>query len=152
MARQGRAAALEGARERHRRARCCPTPATTAITAAARTTATRTSKDLLVHHQVIVPITDGRLDLGPWQAIFSAEFDGGRDKRLVIKVLGEKLAGDSPRGSLSLGVRPGGRRCLRHRSWAGRTPGRGELATQRRRATNRVLPGGLGSVVNPTPR
>jgi thiamine phosphate synthase YjbQ (UPF0047 family) len=46
-------------------------------------------KNLLVHHQVIVPITDGRLDLGPWQAIFYTEFDGGRDKRLVIKVLGE---------------------------------------------------------------
>jgi len=46
-------------------------------------------KNLLVHHQVIVPITNGRLDLGPWQAIFYAEFDGGRDKRLVIKVLGE---------------------------------------------------------------
>jgi len=46
-------------------------------------------KNLLIHHQVIVPVTDGRLDLGPWQAIFYAEFDGGRDKRLVIKVLGE---------------------------------------------------------------
>ena len=46
-------------------------------------------KNLLVHHQVIVPVTGGRLDLGPWQAIFYAEFDGGRDKRLVIKVLGE---------------------------------------------------------------
>ena len=46
-------------------------------------------KNLLVHHQVIVPVTDGQLDLGPWQAIFYAEFDGGRNKRLVIKVLGE---------------------------------------------------------------
>lgn len=46
-------------------------------------------KNLLVHHQVIVPITDGRLDLGPWQAIFYAEFDGRRRKRLVIKVMGE---------------------------------------------------------------
>src|SRR3954451_6071449 len=46
-------------------------------------------KTLLVHHQAVVPVTDGRLDLGPWQAIFYAEFDGGRDKRLVIKVLGE---------------------------------------------------------------
>ena len=46
-------------------------------------------KNLLVHHQVIVPITDGRLDLGPWQAIFYAEFDGRRSKRLVIKVMGE---------------------------------------------------------------
>ena len=46
-------------------------------------------KNLLVHHQVVVPVTEGALDLGPWQAIFYAEFDGGRDKRLVIKVLGE---------------------------------------------------------------
>jgi thiamine phosphate synthase YjbQ (UPF0047 family) len=46
-------------------------------------------KNLLVHHQVIVPVTDGRLDLGPWQAVFYAEFDGGRSKRLIIKVLGE---------------------------------------------------------------
>ena len=46
-------------------------------------------KNLLVHHQVIVPVTDGRLDLGPWQAIFYVEFDGGRKKRLIIKVLGE---------------------------------------------------------------
>jgi len=46
-------------------------------------------KNLLVHHQVVVPVTDGRLDLGPWQAIFYVEFDGRRAKRLVIKVLGE---------------------------------------------------------------
>jgi thiamine phosphate synthase YjbQ (UPF0047 family) len=46
-------------------------------------------KNLLVHHQVILPITGGRLDLGPWQAVFYAEFDGRRDKRLVIKVMGE---------------------------------------------------------------
>src|SRR3954469_17487813 len=46
-------------------------------------------KNLLVHHQVVLPVTEGRLDLGPWQAVFYAEFDGGRPKRLVIKVLGE---------------------------------------------------------------
>ncbi len=46
-------------------------------------------KNLLVHHQVVLPITAGRLDLGPWQAVFYCEFDGGRPKRLVIKVLGE---------------------------------------------------------------
>ena len=46
-------------------------------------------KALLIHHQVIVPITSGRLDLGPWQRIFYAEFDGQRDKRMVIKVMGE---------------------------------------------------------------
>jgi len=46
-------------------------------------------KNLLMHHQVIVPITEGRLDLGPWQAIFYVEFDGRRNKRLVIKAIGE---------------------------------------------------------------
>lgn len=46
-------------------------------------------KSLLVHHEVIVPITDGQLDLGPWQRIFYAEFDGRRSKRLIIKVMGE---------------------------------------------------------------
>jgi thiamine phosphate synthase YjbQ (UPF0047 family) len=46
-------------------------------------------KNLLVHHQVVLPITDGHLDLGPWQAVFYCEFDGGRPKRLVIKVIGE---------------------------------------------------------------
>jgi thiamine phosphate synthase YjbQ (UPF0047 family) len=46
-------------------------------------------KNLLVHHQVILPVTDGRLDLGPWQQVFYTEFDGRRTKRLVIKVLGE---------------------------------------------------------------
>jgi thiamine phosphate synthase YjbQ (UPF0047 family) len=46
-------------------------------------------KNLLVHHQVIVPVTDGRLDLGPWQQVFYCEFDGGRPKRLVIKAMGE---------------------------------------------------------------
>jgi len=46
-------------------------------------------KALLIHHQVIVPITSGKLDLGPWQRIFYAEFDGQRDKRMVIKVMGE---------------------------------------------------------------
>jgi secondary thiamine-phosphate synthase enzyme len=46
-------------------------------------------KSLLVHHQVILPITAGRLDLGPWQAVFYAEFDGQRSKRVVIKVMGE---------------------------------------------------------------
>jgi len=46
-------------------------------------------KNMLVHHQVIVPITDGRLDLGPWQEVFYAEYDGLRAKRLVIKIMGE---------------------------------------------------------------
>jgi secondary thiamine-phosphate synthase enzyme len=46
-------------------------------------------KSLLIHHQVILPITEGRLDLGPWQRVFYAEFDGQRPKRLIIKVIGE---------------------------------------------------------------
>ncbi|RMF58408.1 MAG: YjbQ family protein [Calditrichaeota bacterium] len=46
-------------------------------------------KSLLMHHEVIVPITDGRLDLGPWQQIYYAEFDGQRRKRVIIKVMGE---------------------------------------------------------------
>lgn len=46
-------------------------------------------KSLLVHHQVIVPVTEGRLDLGPWQQIYYAEFDGKRRKRAIIKIIGE---------------------------------------------------------------
>jgi len=46
-------------------------------------------KNLLIHHQVIVPVTKGALDLGPWQQIYYAEFDGRRRKRMVIKVMGE---------------------------------------------------------------
>ncbi len=46
-------------------------------------------KNLLLHHEVILPITAGKLDLGPWQAVFYGEFDGQRRKRLVIKVMGE---------------------------------------------------------------
>ncbi len=46
-------------------------------------------KNLLVHHQVILPITNGALDLGPWQQVFYAEFDGRRRKRLIIKVMGQ---------------------------------------------------------------
>jgi secondary thiamine-phosphate synthase enzyme len=46
-------------------------------------------KSMLVHHEVIVPITKGRLDLGTWQRVFYAEFDGMRDKRVIVKVMGE---------------------------------------------------------------
>lgn len=45
-------------------------------------------KSLMIGHEVIVPVTDGRLDLGPWQQVYYAEFDGQRRKRLIIKVLG----------------------------------------------------------------
>jgi len=46
-------------------------------------------KNLLMHHQVIVPVTDGKLDFGPWQQVYYAEFDGQRSKRVIIKVMGE---------------------------------------------------------------
>ena len=46
-------------------------------------------KNLLVGHQIILPITKRRLDLGPWQQVYYAEFDGKRRKRIVVKVLGK---------------------------------------------------------------
>ena len=45
-------------------------------------------KNLLMHHQILVPITEGQLDLGTWQQVYYAEFDGMRRKRVVIKVIG----------------------------------------------------------------
>lgn len=46
-------------------------------------------KNLLIGHEVIIPVTAGRCDLGPWQQVYYAEFDGQRPKRLIIKVMGE---------------------------------------------------------------
>jgi len=46
-------------------------------------------KSLLMHHEVIVPVTDGKLDFGPWQQVYYAEFDGQRRKRVIVKVMGE---------------------------------------------------------------
>ena len=46
-------------------------------------------KALLINHEVIVPITAARLDFGTWQRIFYAEFDGQREKRVIVKVMGE---------------------------------------------------------------
>ena len=46
-------------------------------------------KSMLVHHEVIIPVTNGKLDFGPWQQVYYAEFDGQRRKRLIIKVMGE---------------------------------------------------------------
>ena len=46
-------------------------------------------KSLLVHHEVIIPVTEGKLDFGPWQQVYYAEFDGRRRKRVIVKVLGE---------------------------------------------------------------
>jgi secondary thiamine-phosphate synthase enzyme len=45
-------------------------------------------KRTIMGHQVMLPITDGKLDLGPWEQVFYAEFDGRRKKRVVVKVLG----------------------------------------------------------------
>ena len=46
-------------------------------------------KRTIMGHQVVVPITRGKLDLGPWEQIFYGEFDGQRRKRVVVKVMGE---------------------------------------------------------------
>ena len=46
-------------------------------------------KSLLVHHEVIAPVTGGKLDFGPWQEVYYAEFDGRRPKRVIIKAMGE---------------------------------------------------------------
>jgi secondary thiamine-phosphate synthase enzyme len=46
-------------------------------------------KNLLLGHQVLLPVTGGDLDLGPWEQVFYAEFDGRRPKRVVVKVLGD---------------------------------------------------------------
>ncbi len=45
-------------------------------------------KRMIVHHQVVMPITKGRLDLGPWEQVFYAEFDGRRKKRVILKAIG----------------------------------------------------------------
>src|SRR5207248_5215651 len=62
-------------------------------------------RSLTIGHEVIVPITAGKLDLGPWQRVFYGEWDGQRKKRVIIKVLGDSsgrrrsgtdLRGNSP--------------------------------------------------------
>lgn len=45
-------------------------------------------KRTILHHQCILPITNGKLDLGPWEQVFYAEFDGQRKKRVIVKVMG----------------------------------------------------------------
>jgi secondary thiamine-phosphate synthase enzyme len=44
---------------------------------------------ILMNHQAVVPFTEGRLDLGPWQAVLYFELDGLRPKRILVKVMGE---------------------------------------------------------------
>jgi len=46
-------------------------------------------KNLLLGHQVLLPVTQGDLDLGPWEQVFYGEFDGQRPKRVVVKVVGD---------------------------------------------------------------
>ena len=46
-------------------------------------------RNILIGHEVTIPVTDGKLDLGPWQKVFYAEFDGQRSKQVIIKVMGE---------------------------------------------------------------
>ena len=46
-------------------------------------------KNLLIGHEVVVPVTNGKLDFGPWQQVYYAEFDGQRRKRVIIKVIGD---------------------------------------------------------------
>lgn len=46
-------------------------------------------KNLLMHHQVMLAVTEGKIDFGPWQQVYYAEFDGKRQKRVLIKIIGE---------------------------------------------------------------
>lgn len=46
-------------------------------------------KRMLIGHQVILPITKGKLDLGTWEQVYYAEFDGQRKKRVIVKIMGE---------------------------------------------------------------
>ena len=46
-------------------------------------------KNLMIGSQVVLPITKGKLDFGPWQQVYYAEFDGMRKKRVIIKIIGE---------------------------------------------------------------
>jgi secondary thiamine-phosphate synthase enzyme len=54
-------------------------------------------KRTIMGHQVMLPITGGKLDLGPWEQVFYAEFDGQRKKRVVVKVMGVDSEGRPPR-------------------------------------------------------
>ena len=45
-------------------------------------------RSLTIGHEVIVPVTAGRLDLGPWQRVFYGEWDGQRAKRVILKAMG----------------------------------------------------------------
>ena len=84
-------------------------------------------KRTLIGHQVMLPITAGALDLGPWEQVFYAEFDGQRRKRVVVKVMGSRRAARSVRSRARVVRRVQPRRARRHRrastrrrrSWTG---------------------------------
>lgn len=46
-------------------------------------------KRMILGHQVTLPITKGKLDLGPWEQVYYAEFDGQRKKKVIVKIIGE---------------------------------------------------------------
>jgi secondary thiamine-phosphate synthase enzyme len=46
-------------------------------------------KRQIMGREVVVAVTDGRLDLGPWEQVFYGEFDGRRPKRVMVKIIGE---------------------------------------------------------------
>jgi len=46
-------------------------------------------KRTIMGREVVVAVTDGRLDFGPWEQIFYGEFDGKRKKRILVKIIGE---------------------------------------------------------------
>jgi len=46
-------------------------------------------KRQVMGREVAAAVTEGHLDLGPWEQIFNREFDGGRRKRVLIKIIGE---------------------------------------------------------------
>ena len=46
-------------------------------------------KRTIMGREVVVAITDGKLDFGPWEQIFYGEFDGKRKKRILVKIIGE---------------------------------------------------------------
>ncbi|MDQ6635393.1 MAG: secondary thiamine-phosphate synthase enzyme YjbQ [Gemmatimonadota bacterium] len=51
-------------------------------------------RSLTIGHEVIVPVTSGALDLGPWQRVFYGEWDGRRPKRVVFKAMGVPVNGE----------------------------------------------------------
>jgi secondary thiamine-phosphate synthase enzyme len=61
----------------------------TAMTEPARDNADAHLKRQIMGREVVVAITAGKLDFGPWEQIFYGEFDGGRRKRVLIKIIGE---------------------------------------------------------------